>query len=420
MELGQHVFPLQIAHFVLGIFCFALLLSFSARARNHRKEPLSILFMAFSIVMWLAVELARYLFDFVIDMPENIKGHQKWLFVNIFSSFNNALVLAALPIFKETLNGSKLRSLFRWKDWMVKILAFNIIVVLVYITAWMFKNELGSTLVAIIDYIYSAIVISLFLYGAIHSFIRQRSFPRTAITTITLFSIAIIVVEFIYKPIFGMPQEYRFVSLYISHLFLMIMMLLTVVSVYYFDIQQKLKLANTKAQRVNKILELQLKNDEKHKDEQITNNPLVLAQGRYLSFFKKEKNLVVELTLLDKGILKLPIYCSSVNREYKDFLRFAVHMKAGKTIKAHGGAHSGFGDIYKAILDIRNRLLNKHLKELGHTPLKANELIVQRIKGSGSYELDCRAEHIEIDVESLSQVKELRSILSILTKFTNA
>ncbi len=413
MEFGQHVFSLQMVHFIICVFCFALLVSLSAKELNNKKKPLSVLFMALSIVMWLAVELTRYLFDFVIDIPGNGKVHQKWLFVNIFSSFNNALILAALPIFKKVLSISKLQFLFKWKDWMVRVLALNIIVVLIYIVAWMFKNELGSTLVSIIDYIYSIIVISLFFYGAIHNFIAHKGFSKTSIRVIALFSIMVIVTEFLYKPIFGISQEYRFISLYVSHLFAMMIMIMTVLTAYFFRVQLELKSKKNEVERINQALELKLKERGQNNDSKADKH-LVLAYGRHLSFFKRDKNLVVELTMLDKGILKSPIYCSSVNREYKDLLRFAVYMKAGKIIKAYGGAHSGFGDIYKSILDIRTRLLNKHLHELGLPLLKANELIVQRIKGSGIYELDCKVQNIEVDLESLLQVRELKPILSML------
>ncbi|GAA4274998.1 hypothetical protein GCM10022258_42940 [Aquimarina gracilis] len=194
---------------------------------------------------------------------------------------------------------------------------------------------------------------------------------------------------------------------------IIIFMLLAVMAMHHFKMQQALKHENDAVRSTNEALQSKILALDKRDRMPDVNESL--GYSRYLEFYKKDKSLVIELTMLDKGIVKFPIYCSVVNREYKDLLRFAVYKKKGETIKAYSGTHPGFGDIYKSILDIRKRFINKHLDNAGYKTLKANELIVQRIKGSGLYELDCLEKNIEIDISSLLEVKELTEILRILS-----
>lgn len=138
-----------------------------------------------------------------------------------------------------------------------------------------------------------------------------------------------------------------------------------------------------------------------------------LEHGRYLKFYKMENFYVVELTMLDKKIIKLPIY-SSLDRLYEGFLRYAIYKKIGKEIKSHQGMHKNFGDIYSLNKDLKN-FINANLKKHGKPEIQLNDLIVQRVKNSGVYELDCHASNIEIDSEGLSKTKGLSDILSLLS-----
>ena len=80
---------------------------------------------------------------------------------------------------------------------------------------------------------------------------------------------------------------------------------------------------------------------------------------------------------------------------------------------AAGGQFSmaGYRDIYKSISDIRKKLINPSLNDLGYEELKTNELIVQKIKGTGIYELDCFPSNIEIDQKSLKKLVEIEQII---------
>ena len=366
----------------------------------------------------MAIEVTRFLFDHVMEQTGGGHVHQKWLFVNVFSAFNNAFILASVPFFREVIDTSKVKfgKLLKWEQWSVKILVINSLVVLVYLISWMLKIESGSTFVPVLDYLYSLIAISAFLYGAILTLKQVEGFGGFGILTLVAFSLLLISIQYIVFPALGIAQEFRFISLYASHIIIIFIMVLTVLTNLY--LKEKRKLENEGAEALKTIDTLQSELKELQQDMngyKSTYQIAPLAIGRYVKFYRTKAGLVVELTLLDKGIIGHLVRCSVVNREYKDMLRFAIYKRTGRTIKAHGGAHSGFGDIYKSILDIRNRLINKSLKNNGHRPLEANELILQRIKGSGVFELDCIAQNIEIDTESLSQVKELREMLSLLS-----
>ncbi|MEL6256416.1 MAG: hypothetical protein AAFR87_30715, partial [Bacteroidota bacterium] len=140
----------------------------------------------------------------------------------------------------------------------------------------------------------------------------------------------------------------------------------------------------------------------------------LLEAGTYLKFYKEEALLVVEITILSKGIVGAKVF-SKLNREYKDLLKFALYKKSGREVQAYSGIHKDFGgDIYKSVSDIRKRFLNPTLEEFGFPKLEQNELILQKLKGSGIYELNCLPENIIIDRDSLTQLRELEQLLTKL------
>ncbi len=421
METNSSIEMLNIAHLILLTFGFLLLFTIWINDRKRAKQmdtfSSPILFMAFAVLMWISIELTRFLFENTMNNGNQDQVHQKWLFVSIFSAFNNTFILAALPFFKELFDSKKQKifSLIKMGHWTTMVFTINTLVILLYIVGWMLKIDLGSSFIPFFDHVYSFLAISLFLVGSILALKQSKAIGTLGVVLLMLISVVLILIQFVIFPLFSFSQGYRFISLFAFHVIIIILMLLAVITIVNLRLQRLLELKNEDIKKQNDALQSELSAINQHKGEADTKNQDSFAMSRYLKFYKKEKSLAIELTMLEKGIVKFPIYCSVINREYKDLLLFAIYKKTNSAIKSYGGAHSSFGDIYKAIFDIRKRLINKHLDDAGLETLHANELIVQPIKGSGIYELDCVENNIEIDVEGLSEVNELKILLRMLS-----
>lgn len=338
----------------------------------------------------------------------------------LLSIFNNTFIIASLPFFYVGFDKLKERfALFnQGTSWAISVILINIFPIILNLVLWDDENLFIRNFMASLNVGYSVLATSLLGYAITVEFFK-RNFGIPFVLLSGLISIIVIATQLNYLPLF--IDNHQHVSVFlvmISHISL-IGLLLILAQTW---IQEEKSLPdmpsfNPESKVADELEVLARNNDkpatgERQKDSQYVQ----VEDGNYIKFYKEDKALVVELTMISKGIIKAPIY-SSLKREYKDLLRFAVYKKAGIEIQAYGGLHKDFGgDIYKSVSDIRKKLLNPTLKELSLVELKSNQLITQKIKGSGIYELECRPEHIEIDRNSLGKFTELEKIIAPIAK----
>ncbi len=426
-ELNPGFQIIQGVHLVFCTLAFWALFFLRRQLRLNAKnenESWVALFVALAILMWVAIDITRYIFD---EMNQNehlgIKN-QRLLFINLFSSFNNAFFLAAAPSFRfgfEKLK-EKFKVLNNSSNWALTILIINIIIIIFYIINWSFDIDFGTSYLVYFDILYSVLSLGIFGYALVFNFIKLSVFGRGFNVLLTTIIVVLFVGQFSSSTslIWG-SHIYRYISLYSFHFVLIVSVIMLLLIWNFENIKEKyeyqLEALTKKISEKDSVLSAFETEIESMRANIACSDETRIPstdEKRYLKFFRENKTLVIELTMLDKSIIKAKMYFSSASREYKDLLRFALYQKLGITIRTRGGAYKGFGDIYKSILDIRKRLINPKLVDLGFEPLKANELIIQKIKGSGVYGLECTPKHIEIDVESLSTHRELATILSIL------
>ena len=391
---------------ITALLLIALWLRFRKKG-NLLQQDWGFLLIAFALIVVAAVDFFKIFKAVLLDEIE--------LPVKVFSAVSNALLIAALPFFKFGFEKLKSRYPFfkNGNSWALLVLLFNFLLIIFYLVYWDEQNESSKAVIAIFDTLYSMLAFGLLAYAITYTFFK-RSYGWLWVVLCALIAILVVFTQLSYLPFHSLPATpFSTLLLIIAHSSLLILLLL-VAHLWSFDIReayyqkivegQKVELTSLGAE-LEGIKAYNLVQDGPGKE-------LVVSSGQmnYLKFYKSENALVVELTMLGRGIIGIPIY-ASLRREYKDLLRFAVYKKAGIEIRSVSGMHRDFGEIYKANLDIRKVLLNPTLKKLNLPALTKNDLIIQKIKGSGIYTLDCVPKHILIDTESLSSFKELRLIL---------
>ena len=410
----------QYVHILICAFAFFLFIGLWLRekAPGRGEGNWYILFFALAILMWITIDIARFSFDQVLNPDDPQTSSIKWLFINIFSTFNNAFLLAALPAFGNAFETAKKRyaSFRQATQWSLVIFTLNTLVVLLYILLWSADYEFGGMLISTFDVIYSMLTVGLFFYGSISELTRYQKLVSYSPYVLAGFVSAILVAHvassFFFSSDFLLP---RYITLYAYHIVTIIVALLFVTVELYTKHYLVLVEELDESRKMTHALEARLKDQKQNALVGTGHGNSELDQRRHLKLYMENQALVLELTMLDKGIIKAKIVTTTVSREYKDLLWFAIYRKTNTVVKSTGGAHKVFGDIYKSILDIRKRLINPYLLDMDLPALGTNELIIQRVKGSGVYELDCKPGNIEIDESTLGQAGQLQPILSVLT-----
>ncbi|MEM6380546.1 MAG: hypothetical protein AAF705_20340, partial [Bacteroidota bacterium] len=373
----------QGTHLIVCAFGCGLLITFWLRSYAARGSTWPVLFFSLALLMWMAIDLIRLSFPLSENGDEPITTNLKWLFINIFSAFNNAFFIAAFPFFTRAFGSFEQK--YAWfhhvTRWSLIILLANSLLVLFYIILWSVHAASATTLIAIFDAVYSLVTIGLFFYGAIVELTRKQRAVFFSAYLLASFTVGVLVTYLVSLLLGDGYLGLRTISLYAYHVIVVITVILLVTrhayEKEYGQLEDKLA-ASVKQVRVleAKLYPLSTALPEK------TNN-FELSQRRHLKFYAAGEGLVLELTLLDKGIVKARLVTSTLTREYKDLLWLAAYRKTDTVVKAAGGAHKVFGDIYKSILDIRKRWINPNLSQSGLPTLATNELIVQQVKGSG-------------------------------------
>lgn len=364
--------------------------------------------LALSLLSWAIIELFKIAGN-ALPFQFNFQT------IITLSLLGNTFIIAALPFFKHGFEGIKKNTiLFNNKLlWAFGALLFSVFIVSLLSVFWSEENQTVQTISDYFDITYSFITIVCLAYVVTISLYKRNYGRGFVILSLIIFGV-VIFTQIGFWPDSILSNTYNLLfTISISRLALIF--LLAIFAQSWAMEQSNIQTINNEKKKDEKILAL---SSELGSLKQSLNNksvppllPSSNSQGTYLKFYKNEKALVVELTIIDKGIIKATIY-SSLNREFKDLLKFAVHKKRGKEIKALSGMHRDFGgDIYKSISDIRKRFINPALKDLGYQELKTNELIIQKIRGTGIYELDCHPNSIELDTASLSEIAELETIL---------
>ena len=397
----------QLLHIALIAFGILMLSKIALGKNLPKDENQYVVFLIIALGLWIAMDIQRMIFYHISDLSEQ-QQFQKSLFINIFSAWNNAFLLATMPLYAASSKVDFLKS----DNWIKYLLGANLIVTISYIFLWSLENEWGSQVIRIFNEVYSIATLTVIAYLF---FRKLRSHPLFGNTVSMVWAMLLLTLFFLpisYRFIEGaIPLPAHYASIYSVHLVVAFTGLLLVFErIKAHQIQLLLNKSNALQDKV------------RYADEaiealkQLEHKGLANHDGlkRHLKFFKENGHYVIELTMLDLDIVRLKIMKPQLNREYKDLLRFAVYKKAGLILKSYGGMLKGFGEVSKSILDIRKRLINPMLIEKGFNELNHNELIVQRIKGSGVYELECHPDQIFIEVEQLSKNHELAEILEPL------
>ncbi len=391
-------------HSVLIMFCCSLIfrVKIDKQGTGEFKGNQYLLYFLIAFLLWVVMDIQRIIFFSISNMSPN-QHLQKSLFLNFFSAWNNAFLLGGLLFFQKYLP----IPFSKRTNWAKVIFIATALLMIVYIFLWSIDNQNGVKYIRTINSGYS--FITFILIGIVFSrtFQKLRSIGvMNVIIWITIF-VFLTAVHYLNEfNIFSGLSSNRYLFLYALHLFICVS---TMLMIFQFKNYEQIKNLSFK----NQLLESKLTQLSSNKSESEVMH-LGNASKRHLRFFQQADEFVLELTMLDKGIVKYTIRQQQLSREYKDLLRMAVYKKNGQTVQAYSGMHRGFGEISKAVFDIRKRFINPVLKKSNLPTLENNELIVQRIKGSGIYELDCHLDHIQIDLEGFNQHEELSKIISSL------
>ena len=386
---------------VLGATLILLTWSQHKQEKELIDQDWGWMLIAFALLSWGAIDLFKILrsvLPFGVEVPPKI-----------LSALNNGFFLAALPYFLRRVEKVNERYPFvnNGVKWAISVLLVNVFLIILYLVFGEADTWMGNG-IAWFDSIYSTLTMG--LVGLVFTRLFKRDVYGNAVWILSAgIFIGIVGVQLNYFPI--APHSLRpvwiFLQVFTHIAFILLLFLLLQQWIFEHQLQREMG-PEVKAPTIDPGFS----GEKIHKD--LTPSLSVIEQGTYIKFFRGDQGLGIELTIQHKGIIGAQIY-SSLKREYKDLLRFAVYKQIGKEVKAYGGIHKDFGgDIYKSVSDIRKKWLNPALKNLGLEELQSNELIVQKIKRTGIYELACLPDHIEIDRQPLEKLLELKEILSCL------
>ncbi len=413
----------QIGQMIHLIFCslgFSILIFLWFYQKNNKNYSWTALFMALAILMWMAIDITRLIFDQPSPSMDAKTQTQQLLFINLFSAFNNAFLLATLFSFPYGLEKlkEKFPRLTSTTNWALTVLVLNVVVIIFYVLNWSLDINVEQPFLIYIDGFYSFLSVSAFCYVLLLNYVTLIFLGKGFNGIMILFVLSFFVLNFL-VPFLELDNIlYRYIFLYSFHLILITSTIILLIAIYLKEIQEEYlhKLLKIEEQleyekTIVNAYETEITTLKKQPSSLLNTKDECLSEKRYLKFYKQHNLYVLELTMLERGMTAVKMQFPSLTREYKDLLQFAIYRKTQSPVRSRGGSHKVFGDIYKAIHDIRKRFLNPKLEEIGYAPLKSNELIKQKIKGSGVYELECLPQHIKIDVKTLSKNRELAILL---------
>ncbi|MEM6806391.1 MAG: hypothetical protein AAF696_33640, partial [Bacteroidota bacterium] len=340
--------------------------------------------MAVALMSWAAIDLFKILRETLFT--EHIFQSK------LLSLLNNACLLASLAYFEHGFNSWKIRLPFfrNPNQWMLSLFLFNIFLITAYLLVWELENQASIYLLHIFDIAYSAFCLALFSYGLCYTFYK-RKFGIPFVIFASALMVFVLSGQLAYFP--GLVSADSSLPIYIiliSHLGL-VCILLVFAQNQVWGLKETTYLnliAEKDMALLAEIAKEQGQHTQKARTTAVPTQHNHLESGCYIKFYRQENLLVLELTLVSKGIIGAKVF-SKLKREYRDLLKFAFFKKQDIEVKAYGGIHKDFGgDIYKSVSDIRKKFLNPALIDMGYKELETNELIIQKAKGSGIYELN--------------------------------
>ena len=411
----------QMVHLCTCSLGFVVLIFLWFYHKNNKNYNWTALFMALAILMWMAIDITRLIFDQPSPSMDTKTQTQQLLFINLFSAFNNAFLMATLFTFPHGFKKlkDKFPRLTSTPNWALAVLVLNVVIIIFYVLNWSLDINIEQPFLIYFDGLYSFISLIVFSYILILNYVKSMFLGKIFNSIMALFILSFLVLNFIVPFLELNTTFYRYTFLYSFHIILITSTIILLISIYLKETQEeyqhkllKLKKELEHEKMTVNAYETELTTGRKEPSSLLKTKDEHHSEKRYLKFYMQNSMYVLELTMLERDVTAVKMQFLSLTREYKDLLQFAIYRKSQSPVRSRGGSHKAFGDIYKAIHDIRKRLLNPKLEEIGYAPLQSNELIKQKIKGSGVYELECLSQHISIDVETLSKNRELASLLN--------
>jgi len=298
---------LRYLHFSICLFS-ALIVLFTWNKVSEEVFPNrnNLLFIAFALLIWCAMDLYRIL-GFVQ------LGHVS-IVLKIFSTFNNALFLCALPFFSNNIiHLQPLNTLInKPNQWIIYVLTSNIFVILLYSLIWK-ENGVYNTIVQNIDVVYSCITFLFLGYVIVSAFkkIEENKKPFYYILSLIIVLLNIIP-QFLFLEVFEI-KYYQSVSitLLLAQLFLVFLIIVLIKEIeltFFFNklTQLKIQFSNNEADFKNKLVEYESKVEKlnnsiekiKNEKEQINIEIEVLNEKNIAD------NLLNKLSEREKEVLK--------------------------------------------------------------------------------------------------------------------
>lgn len=166
-----------------GIFLI-LIWKHVQRLKDDFEQDWGLILISLALIVWSVMDMFNIVNDFLASEPS-------WQ-AKLFSTFNNAFLIAALPFFKFGFEKIKDKySFFRTgKTWALIVLVLNTIIILFFTTIW--SNEKNTNALEYFDFFYSTIAFSSIGYAVIIAF-RKRHYglPFTIISSVIIFFLII-------------------------------------------------------------------------------------------------------------------------------------------------------------------------------------------------------------------------------------
>lgn len=223
-----------------------------SRRKNNElvQDECGCFLIAGAFMLWSAMDLYRIL--------GFMKMGQVDILLKTFSTYNNALFIAALPFFDKSF--VSIRSHFHFfKDknqWIIFVLVSNIGVMLMYFLAWNTHAESNNAFIKNFDMIYSVLTFIALGWAMIQTF---RSFENERfLYYLSIFGTVILVIpQMFFASIFKITNfDIISLFLFISHILLIYLVIILAQKI---DSEQIIK---TKKIEISKIKEMQIEKQE--------------------------------------------------------------------------------------------------------------------------------------------------------------
>lgn len=216
-QLGRGV------HLIASLFGGIFLILVWAHAKREIKklaQDWGLVLLACGLLMWVAIDAYKFLKEF--------SAAETSFVMKIFSAFNNAFFIAALPFFKYGFD--KIKEKFPYfrngEGWALSVFLANVVVIVFYAINWDWEKDSANELVKHFDTLYSMATLGILGYAITQAFKGRKQYGNAFVIVSVIISILLVSTQLIFSPFFKIsPLDYPALLMYSSHIALIALLL---------------------------------------------------------------------------------------------------------------------------------------------------------------------------------------------------